>query len=219
MKKLVGSWSDAWLDMSPYVVHFTKAAKPRTAYDNSMSILSRRRIEARTRFGTGKQHPIAPQSICFSEIPLQSLARLADKRGSYGIRFRKEFVVSRNGGPIMYAYKDTPHAKALRGLVSQARHNEDEPIWKIAPFVDQPGQYGPTKYFYEWEREWRHVGNLDFNKKDAAFLIIPEELHSQARFFFNEAERENLGPNYKCPFIDPYWNVQQIKAAFNEAQS
>ncbi len=219
LTKLVGSWSDAWLDMSPYVVHFTKTEGKRKAYNNALSILSRRRIEARSPFGTGKHLAAAPLSICFSEIPLHNLARLADKRGCYGIGFRKGFLVERDGGPIMYAHKDTARAKALRKMASKAKNDKDDPIWLIAPFVDQPGQYGPKSYFYEWEREWRHVGNLDFKETDAAFLIIPENLHSQARFFFDEAEREHLGPNYKCPFIDPYWDAEKVKAAFNDAQA
>ena len=115
----------------------------------------------------------------------------------------------------MYAYKDTMHAMAMRRLVSKAKDNPKDPIWKVAPFVDQPGEYGTTSYFYEWEREWRHVGNLDFHQSDAAFLIIPEGLHSLAREFFDDAESEHLGPNYKCPFIDPSWNAEEVKTALN----
>lgn len=219
MTKLVGKWSDDWLDMSPFVVHFAKASENRTAYDNCIGILADRRIEARGRFGTGKSYKASPRSTCFSEIPLHYLSRLAKKRGPYGIGFRKEFLVARNGGPIMYAYKDTSHAKALSDLVSMAKSDPNDPIWKIAPFVDQPGEYGPKQYFYEWEREWRHVGNFSFDENDAAFLIIPEDSHSIARDFFEQAERDQLGPNYTCPFIDPYWSAEKVKAAFNEAQS
>ncbi|KQQ61163.1 hypothetical protein ASF69_01695 [Rhizobium sp. Leaf311] len=218
MAKLVGNWSDDWLDMSPFVVHFAKPSEKSTAYDNCMSILAARRIEARSKFGTGKNHPAAPKSVCFSEIPLHHLSRLASKRGPYGIGFRKEFLVSRNGGPIMYAYKDTAHASTMTHLVLKAKTNPSDPIWDVAPFVDQPGKYGSVEYFYEWEREWRHVGHFDFKETDAAFLIIPEDDHSVAREYFAEAEYDNRGPNYRCPYIDPYWTDEQVKAAFNETQ-
>ncbi len=79
-------------------------------------------------------------------------------------------------------------------MTLKAKNDKDDPVWLIAPFVDQPGQYGPKSYFYEWEREWRHVGKFDFKEADAAFLIIPEDLHSAARGFFDEAEYENTGP-------------------------
>ncbi|OSI22309.1 hypothetical protein BST65_27200 [Bradyrhizobium canariense] len=61
------------------------------------------------------------------------------------------------------------------------------------------------------QREWWNVGDLNFIQEDAAFLIIPEESHGAARIFFDDAEREYIGPNYKCPFIDPYWDPQNLK--------
>ena len=64
-----------------------------------------------------------------------------------------------------------------------------------------------------WEREWRHIGDLQFSETDLAFLIIPEDLHDAARCFFDSATIENVGPNYECPFIDPYWGEDQIEAA------
>ncbi len=219
MAKLVGTWNDDWLDMSPFVVHFAKPSQKSTAYDNCMCILSAGRIEARSSFGTGRNYKAAPKTVCYSEIPLHQLSRLAKARGSHGIGFRKEFLVSRSGGPIMYAYKDTAHASAMTQLVAKARNNPSDPIWDVAPFVDQPGQYGSTEYFYEWEREWRHVGHFDFKPADAAFLIIPESDHSYAREYFADTECEQLGPDYQCPYIDPYWTAEQVKAAFNETQT
>lgn len=124
--------------------------------------------------------------------------------------FRKEFIVQSNGGPIMYAYQDTAHAVALRKLVDAAVGKPDDPVWRVSPFIDQPGQYGNSSYFFEWEREWRHVGDLNFKETDPVFLIIPEQFHEAARGFFDDAERKHLGPNYKCPFIDPYWNLNTI---------
>lgn len=210
-KKLVGHANPNWDDMSPFVVHFTKASPNSSAYTNSLSILHQRRLEARGRFGIGKNHAESPRCVCFSEVPLHQLKRLADKRGPYGIVFRKEFIVERNGGPIMYAYQDTTHATALRKLLADEVGKPEDPIWQIAPFADLPGTYGTSSYFFEWEREWRHVGDLDFKETDPAFLVIPENLHEVARGFFDDAGRENLGPNYKCPFIDPYWGLDKIK--------
>ena len=197
--------------MSPFVVHFTKKSAKSSEYDNSISILASRNLQAQNRFGMGKNYGESPPCVCFSEVPLHQLKRLADKRGSYGIVFRKEFIVARDGGPILYAYQDTPHAMAMRALIDDAVGKPDDPIWRVAPFVDQPGQYGSSSYFFEWEREWRHPGNLQFNEDDPAFLIIPDDLHEAALDFFDNAEREQLGPNYKCPFIDPYWNLEKIK--------
>ena len=216
VQKLIGPTHPNWEDMSPFVVHFTKKSDTGSEYDNSISILASRRLEARNRFGIGKKHKESSSCVCFSEVPLHQLKRLADKRGPYGIVFRKEFIVARDGGPILYAYQDTPHALALLALIDGAVGKPDDPIWRVAPFVDQPGQYGSSSYFFEWEREWRHPGDLHFDEADPAILIIPEDLHEAARDFFDNAEREQLGPNYKCPFVDPYWGLEKIKSILKQ---
>jgi hypothetical protein len=51
------------------------------------------------------------------------------------------------------------------------------------------------------------------HEKDVAFLLIPEELHSSARSFFHGHYLANTGPGYFCPFIDPMWTIDQVKAA------
>lgn len=210
---LIGNIDPSWKDMSKYVVHFAKESPPKTAYDNAISILYGRRIVAANAFGAGRHLTPARRSVCFSEVPLHQLKRLADLRGRHGIGFRKEYIVERGGGPILYAYKDTKQAKAINAMVHAAANNSNSPVWDVAPFVDLPGTYGKSKYLYEWEREWRHVGDLDFSETDPAFLIIPEDLHEAARAFFHSAKIENVGPSYQCPFIDPYWGEDQIEDA------
>jgi hypothetical protein len=70
-----------------------------------------------------------------------------------------------------------------------------------------------STYFFEWEREWRKIGNFKFAVDDVACLIIPEELHSAAVGFFQTAKAENTGSAYECPFIDPYWSRKKVEKA------
>jgi len=196
--KIVGTTKPEWTDLSPFVVHFTKT------YDNQISILAQRVIEARNKFGIGRHFAPCPKAVCLSEIPLHLLTRLAKKRGSYGLGFRKEFIVTNDGGPILYAYKDTPHASALLVLLKEAKPDPKHLLWKAAPFFEGPGQYETSPYFFEWEREWRVPRSLKFDTSDVAFLIIPEADHEAARSFFDNAKLENLGPSYPCPLVDPY---------------
>lgn len=152
-------------------------------------------------------------SVCFSEVPLHLLSRIAQRRSSnYGIGFRKEFIVTKGGGPIWYAYNGSKHAAAISGAVEVAARDPDHPIWQIAPFVDLPGVYGDTSYFFEWEREWRLCGNLSFVESDAAFLVIPEAEHQAAKEFFEEHGKNNTGPNYRCPFIDASWDRARVSS-------
>ncbi|MEL7738169.1 abortive infection system antitoxin AbiGi family protein [Citromicrobium bathyomarinum] len=210
---LIGSIAPSWKDMSKYVVRFAKEAPPKTAYDNAISILFEQRIIAANAFGAGRHLAPARKSVCFSEVPLHHLQRLADVRGQHGIGFRKEYLVQRGGGPILYAYKDTKQALAINAMAHAAENNADSPVWDLAAFVDLPGTYGKSKYLFEWEREWRHVGDLHFSETDPAFLIIPEKLHEAAEGFFHSAKVDNLGPSYDCPFIDPYWDEERIANA------
>ncbi len=214
------TYSPDWHDMSEYVVHFTKDFGDRTPYDNMMGILSRRILRAVTAFGIarGRAPDVDNQrAVCFSEVPLHLLGRLAERRGPYGIGFSKEFLLQKGGGPIWYVEAGSPTAKAVQELVTQATHSscpEGHPIWSITPYMDCPGDYPRGSYRFEWEREWRHVGDLHFDENDAAFLIIPEDLHSAATAFFLDVLHENLGPAYFCPFIDAQWNRRQIRDAF-----
>ena len=88
--------------------------------------------------------------------------------------------------------------------------NSDNPIWKLTALIDAPGKYGNQQFYFDWEREWRHVGPMSFNTENVAFLLIPEKLHSAARSFFEDAYRENIGPAYFCPYLDPSWSKEKV---------
>jgi hypothetical protein len=216
MSNLVEKPQSDWIDMSDFVVHFTKDYGGKSAYFNMLGILGSRRIEARSPFGYLKEMAPSIESqyaTCFSEVPLHLLGRLAKKRSDYGIVFAKELVVQRQGNPILYAYKDNTVANAMRQIATAAKDDPEHPIWKAAPFVDAPGQYpNGSSYFFEWEREWRHLSHFKFLEDEVEFLIIPEDLHAAAKSFFETAEHENLGPAYHCRFIDPYWKLEKIEA-------
>jgi hypothetical protein len=190
MNVFVGDVDPLWHDMSTHVDHFIKAGQ-HSAYDNIMSILYNKRIEARNPFGIGykKAPDISSQKcVCFSEVPPHLMSRIAAKRSKFGVGFHKDFVVHRYGNPIMYAYKDSPLLVSLGNLMAESSQDPNAEIWKISPFVDPPGKYKNKKYFFEWEREWRKVGHFSFDVDDVAFLVIPEADHEAARQFFEDAE-------------------------------
>ena len=209
-----------WHDMSNFVVHFASAQKVQRAYDVVMSILGKRTLRAVNPFGLARQiapDPVTQSTVCLSEVPLHLLARLAKRRSSYGLGFTKHFILERGGGPIWYVEYASPSHRAIQGLIDRALASEDpsaESIWTLTPFIDAPGDYAAGSYRFEWEREWRHVGDLVFETRDVEFLIVPEELHGAATGFFYQAWEENLGPAYFCPIIDPYWELDRIRETF-----
>lgn len=211
---------DNWNDMSNFVVHFTKGTEGKDDYHSMMGIYSQQVLLAKKRFGIGKDkapQECTQQAVCFSEIPPGHWHRLVERRETkYGLAFTKEFILSRGGSPVWYAWKGTPPQQTLQNMMAQACGNPSAPIWDLTPFIDAPGTYGKSDYLFDWEREWRHLGSLSFGPEDVAFLLIPEELHSAAYGFFENAQAENLGPAYFCPYVDPLWSRDLILETLNK---
>jgi hypothetical protein len=209
-----------WSDMSEYAVHFTKPAGPLSPYDVMINILWEGRINAVMPLGAAWKLTSlgdSQKSACFSEIPLDLLERLIERRSLYGTGFGQDFLVAQGGARVWYLDKDGAAATSFNALIASAITGGTDPdaaLWKVTPFVDFPGTYGATQYRFEWEREWRVPGGITFRPDDVVFLFIPEELHTTARSYFEDALRENSGPAYLCPYVDPRWDMPQIQAAF-----
>jgi len=194
-----------------------------TGQDDYRSILGiywDRLLKPKRPFGIGKgkcPNRGSQFAVCFSEIPPGRWARLGEKRETkYGIGFTKEFVLHRGGGPIWYVWKDTPHWRVLQQIMVKEAGNPAAEIWKLTPLIDAPGVYTSGPYFFEWEREWRHIGPFAFEPEDVAFLLIPEGLHRAATTVFERVRYENTGPSYLCPYVDPTWGRTRILSALRK---
>lgn len=219
--EMLGSRGNAeWLDLSDFVVHLAKP-NDRVGYQVMMSVLwARRLLRGPEPFGVARgaaPDPDSQRAVCFSEVPLGFLDRLVERRGtSYGIGFSKRFVTSRGGAPLWYLEFGTPQHKTVKRMVAAAKRggDADDPIWSLTPFIDIPsGEVAPYRYDFRWEREWRIAADVSFKESDVAFLLLPEALHGAAGGFFHDAVRENTGPGYFCPYIDPTWSIDRMRAA------
>lgn len=150
------------------------------------------------------------RTVCFSEIPLDMLHRLIRTRSSYGLGFHKETLIAKGGAPLWYldaVGEQTIHIKEQIARRISTRIDPNDPFWRLTPFIDHPSDDGP----YEWEREWRVIGEMRFDPRDVAFLLLPEEDHLRAQQFFLHIATENRGPAYQCPCVDPLtWDIEQI---------
>jgi hypothetical protein len=214
--------------MSEYAVHFTKDGEDgASAYDNMMAILYGGVLRAGVRaYGAvtwlANRWPEIAEShrcVCLSEIPLDQLDRLVEKRSQYGIGFRKTFLAEEGGVRVWYIDKEEAGGRAVRAYVSSEAERAEkawdatDPIFNLTPFIDPIGEYAYGSYRFDWEREWRVRTELRFGVEDVPFLFIPGELHGKAFEFFEDVERENTGPAYLCPYIDPLWPDDKIQAA------
>ena len=108
-----------WTDMSEYLVHLTGSA------DALASIIHDRTLEARSAFGAVRNHErVAPtqQVVCFSEIPLDHLGRLAIKHGRYGLAFYKPELRAAGAVPVWYLERGTPIQRRMFELVREAAY-------------------------------------------------------------------------------------------------
>lgn len=198
------------------LAHFRQA--DRTGYFPMMDILGSGAIKARKPFGAAKNVAGLGDSqyaVCLSEVPFGQWKRLTAKRSLYGIGFHQS-VIKKKGARVWYVDKDSRQERAVKKAVAQGIANlkKTDPIWKLTPFIDFPGRYFHANYQYEWEREWRVVGDLDFEPTDVAFLLLPARLHHRALQFFVDAEFGQTGPGYFCPYVDPRWTRKQVDRRF-----
>lgn len=163
---------DTWADMSQFVVHLTR--DPTTLG----AILGTGCLKASGPYGFGHFRKIPEvearhRSVCFSEVPLDRIERLARRHGQFGIGFTKEFLRLRQGARVWYLDQGSAQALSLnshlRSLV--AAKDYSDPIWELTPFMDL---LMPGRYEWDWEREWRVQGDLQFTLSDVAFVVTPE---------------------------------------------
>lgn len=157
--------------MSDWVVHFTDSK------DNLASILHDRFIRPSGPFGNGRNFDEVRErhmSACFSEIPLDHLSRLYERHGPWGIGFNRRVIDAADGGRVWYLERDTEPARALFDLTGHVLRAQDfdHLIWKLSPFIDVMSD--AYNYRFDWEREWRVPGGLDFEMTDVAFLLQPD---------------------------------------------
>ena len=208
-----------WRDMSEYAVHFTKDLKEGSdGYWPMMSILSQGRLNPSGPFGIAADLDLlgeSQKSVCLSEIPLDMLARIVAERSEFGIGFNQSFLVTNGGARVWYVNEPSSLAESWNAVVSNhnAKQDPDAEIWRMTPFVDFASEFAPFSH-YEWEREWRVPGGLEFTPTDVAFLFVPEEHHRAARSFFEEVKRGRSGPSYACPLLDPAWPEARLQQAF-----
>lgn len=217
-------------DLSRFVVHLTRDHEPGdraappgsteivTARGNLEAMLEARRIEARAPHCIAnpllKEADVERQRdfhvVCLTEVPLDQVHLLVQEiegRGvhlmPYGLVFERHFIIQRGGQPAIYinTYGADAYLKGVTGELYESWLN-DEPVPKaprLLPFMNAMHE----KYDFAWEREWRVLGNLEFNLSDLVAVILPPEGDEDIRGRLAE-----LG----IAVISPGWTYERIIA-------
>lgn len=215
-------------DLSTFVVHFTRNAAETSGLDNLRSILRCRKLEARNVYGMAgclaNKFPAVKDSqrvVCFTETPLEHAWMMCsdiDGRAvefdGFGIAFTKTFARRHGVNPIWYLDITPGHdwlTNAVAGLRDAAAADPEKlpeaHILKLTPFIEQMGNPVGTRKEFWWEREWRHVGDIDFDVSDIVVVFASEEEHAGLQDFL----RDDQNYETRIPkLIDVDWGLERM---------
>jgi hypothetical protein len=192
------------------LIHLTQRVETLTAICDQGEIL------ARSAFGAAyNAEPLAPSQMvaCFSEmVALDSVGRLADRHGEFGLGFAKSLMKTRGAAPVWYLPRESmiqsEFFEIVRRLAFLQSPDLDEPLWRITPFIDYPAENEPgeasSSYDWRWEREWRIRGGLQFQSDDVALLLAPEGRHEWLADWWALHMIDGWG-GYIPPIVSPRW--------------
>ncbi len=223
-------------DFSRFLVHLTRDYDGATAQDNLLSILRRRRVEARNahclfapkikKIGFSDILKKQFNTVCLTEVPLnqlrfltQEIPRRKIELKPFGLVFRKAHLLKKGANPAVYI---NSRAQGLREvLLSQF----DEHFKEVRLYRQFKKEYGEDadaiiRYYaliniiservdFTWEREWRFKGDLPF-EFDHIVAIIASDIEA-----FREKIEEEFGRKLQeviesIPVISPEWNYEQL---------
>jgi hypothetical protein len=217
-------------DLSAFVVHLTRDHPQADAKQNLRSIIQQRVLRAGEpkgwatweRFQLPNEVLESQRVVCFSETPLEyARALFEDIAGRtvqlkpYGLALPRMVARWMGVSPVWYVdmsrapgqWRDWHVKNALNELVAEATENfAASPIARLTPFIEGMGSWpnpdngGVRVREFSWEREWRHVGDLNLEPWwDKILWLCPEvEIPELV---------ERLGHRH-C--IDPSWSLERI---------
>jgi hypothetical protein len=151
------------------------------------------------------------KAVCFTETPIDHVYLQTKKIYGrqmqfepYGLAFREDVVLRRNGNPLFYFYSSN---SLIKSSLDQLCYDPSCVKYKnVMPYFQE---FGPPLFSREnavdidfrWEREWRISGDFSFSLSDVAFGLCPKE----------DKETFKRMVNNQFPFIDLNDDVNLIK--------
>jgi hypothetical protein len=225
----IGEILDRRTDLSTFVVHLTRDGDGMSAKERLESIVEMGRLTAGSPMGWAQSCADAPHldvagapqlAVSFSETPLENIySMFAEIDGRsvnlqpYGLAFTKMAARRKGGNPIWYVDRTAgadhqwATAMAIDELAKEAlKSGSDEVrsrIGKLLPFFEVMGSWPQGQKEFWWEREWRHVGDMEFDASDVALWLCPE---SDVEHFENLLQGGGR-------VVDPSWSLERIVAS------
>jgi hypothetical protein len=200
-------------DFSPFLVHLTRDSDEVPARDVLKTILDENTLRAYNHFcyfstALKKSENVPLESkfrvVCFTETPIGQIdvllipvAERKFKPEHYGLVFKKSYIREKGGNPVFYVTRQI--AKPIYYLLYEAhivgKEQAPEQLCKLLALVSLCEEGND----WHWEREWRVVGDLEFDLNDIYCGLCPE---GEISYFENR-----YAP---VKFISPYWGINKI---------
>ncbi len=196
-------------DYSPFLVHLTRADESCSAKEVLDTIINEKTLRAYNYFCIFKDRIAELEEslrskfnvVCFTETPMDQIEILLKPvygknvtLESYGLVFKKKYIREKDGNPALYVTGDL--SLPLWRLYEEAKaggfSSDDNKLLALVNKCDETVDF-------HWEREWRIVGNLEFDLNDIYCGLCPED---------DIPHFEDKYPEVK--FISPCWGINKI---------
>ena len=213
-------------DISRFMVHLTRDDsnewdEGQSAKRNFLAIYNDRKILAL------KAHCLHAKKVqgflqakfnvaCFSEMPLAAIKHVTQPIAGrqiqlepFGFVFKRDFIISKGGQQVTYVNSYEGNDAVREGYDSifeiAARKHFTGKMWKTLPFVSAMHD----RCDFTWEREWRVLGNVEFNYSDLVCVVLPEEGHGPLKFSLTQKG---------IAFVSPEWSLEKIVESLADQQ-
>jgi hypothetical protein len=153
---------------------------------------------------------------CFSEMPLTAIRHVAKpiegrriELAPYGFVFRREFMLEKGAQQVTYvnSYEGNNAVRESydRDFEIGQKNNFTGKVWKKLPFISAMSD----RYDFYWEREWRILGDFEFNYSDLVCVILPED---KMGIFKTKLAQQGIA------WISPEWGFERIVDSLSDQQ-
>lgn len=184
-------------DLSNRLIHLTKGKTDQnedealqSAAEDFWKIITTRKIIGGNGFIKSNH-----KCVCFSETPISKIgillaaAHKTFRYQPYGIMFRKKFIYSKGGRPVIYQSDNEFNLLREENKHLHVRYEPDKNI------------------DFTWEREWRiKIECIEFLPEDVTLIIPNRQVADSIRNFGYEEQKENIRENGIGAFEDFPWH-------------
>ena len=195
-------------DYSHLLVHLTRSDRGIPASNVLCNILNTHTLKAHNPFCAWNKGLNEPGNahlrkkfsvVCFTETPIDQIGALLEplegrrrQPEPYGLVFTKKYIRSIEGNPVFYVTSEI--VEPLHEVYERQKIEIDDKECKLLALTTICEEGND----WHWEREWRFVGDLQFNLNDIYCGLCPKKEIVTFEYAYEPVV-----------FIDPHWGISK----------